>query len=92
MEHREARTAQAERPRVRYSPLSRLLELEGLASGIRGKAALWRALATVSPETRGLEHARLELLEVRAEEQLQLVEELHVRAAGLALSHDLVSA
>ena len=34
-----------------YSPLSRLLELEGLASGIRGKAALWRALATVSPET-----------------------------------------
>jgi hypothetical protein len=75
-----------------YSPLSRLLELEGLASGIRGKAALWRALATVSPETRGLEHARLELLEVRAEGQLQLVEQLHARAAALALSDDLVNA
>jgi hypothetical protein len=27
-----------------YSPLSRLLELEGLGSGIRAKRALWRAL------------------------------------------------
>jgi hypothetical protein len=75
-----------------YSPLSRLLELEGLASGIRGKAALWRALATISPQPRGLEHARLELLEMRAEEQLQLVDQLHARAADLALSNGLVSA
>ncbi len=75
-----------------YSPLSRLLELEGLASGIRGKAALWRALAAVSPQPHGLEHARLELLEVRAEDQLQLVEQLHARAADLALSNGLVGA
>lgn len=75
-----------------YSPLSRLLELEGLANGIRGKAALWRALATITPPPRGLEQARLELLEMRAEEQLQLVEQLHARAAGLALSDSLVSA
>jgi hypothetical protein len=70
-----------------YSPLSRLLELEGLASGIRGKSALWRALSAAPPGTRGLEHARLELLVVRAEDQLMVVEGLHARAAELALSH-----
>jgi hypothetical protein len=69
-----------------YSPLSRLLELEGLAAGIRGKRALWRALATLPPNAPGLEHARLEQLVVRAEEQLELVDQLHSRAAELALA------
>ena len=30
-----------------YSPLSRLLELEGLCLGIEGKLSLWRALASL---------------------------------------------
>jgi hypothetical protein len=69
---------------VGYSPLSRLLELEGLASGIRGKHALWRALAAMpSPP---IDAARLEELAVRAEEQLQEVDQLHDRAAQLALT------
>jgi hypothetical protein len=31
-----------------YSPLSRLLELEGLLLGVRGKLALWQSLAPIS--------------------------------------------
>ena len=34
----------------RYSPLSRLLELEGLAAGIEAKRALWLALASAYDE------------------------------------------
>jgi hypothetical protein len=68
---------------IGYSPLSRLLELEGLAAGIRGKHALWRALAAMTPPP--VVAARLEELAVRAEEQLQEIEQLHDRAAQVAL-------
>src|SRR4051794_39162831 len=33
-----------------YSPLSRVIELEGLTAGVRGKLALWRTLAAAAPQ------------------------------------------
>jgi hypothetical protein len=63
-----------------YSPLSRVLELEGLAMGITGKMGLWEALRdreTVAPP--GVDFEQLIL---RAEDQRAAVEELHRLAVG----------
>jgi hypothetical protein len=63
-----------------YSPLSRVLELEGLAMGITGKKGLWEALRdreVAAPP--GIDFERLAL---RAEEQRAAVEELHRLAAA----------
>ncbi|MEU4804606.1 SRPBCC family protein [Actinosynnema sp. NPDC023587] len=65
---------------VTRSPLSDLVELEGLRLGIEGKAALWRALRTL-PDSDTYER----LLE-RAEAQAQRVEALRIDAASGALS------
>jgi hypothetical protein len=73
-----------------YSPLSRLLELEGLAAGIRGKRALWRALKTAALP--GVDPERLDVLLERASRQLRTVDRLHARAAELALAGSLASA
>ena len=48
---------------LQFSPLSRLVEIEGLITGVSGKLSLWRALLWVAPtESRldeaGAEHAR----------------------------------
>jgi hypothetical protein len=56
-----------------YSPLSPLIELEGLLIGIQGKLAMWRALAEVAEEL-GLDRERLEALVARAERQQAEVE------------------
>jgi hypothetical protein len=72
-----------------YSPLSRLLELEGLAAGIRGKRALWRALKAVALP--GVDPERLDVLLERASRQLRTVDRLHARAAELALAGSLTS-
>jgi ferritin-like metal-binding protein YciE len=68
-----------------YSPLSRLLELEGLAGGIRGKRALWSSLREVADAHDALDAPLLDELIARADAQLEVVEHLHVRAAGVAL-------
>ena len=63
-----------------YSPLSRVLELEGLAMGITGKKGLWEALrdrGLVAPP--GIDFEQLAL---RAEEQRAAVEGLHSLAAA----------
>ena len=58
-----------------YSPLSPLVELEGLLIGIQGKLAMWQVLAELAVEL-GLDRARLEELTARAERQ-QADVELH---------------
>jgi hypothetical protein len=63
-----------------YSPLSRLLELEGLLMGITGKMALWKTLAG-SDDVEGL-GIDFEQLAVRAAEQRSTVEDLHRLAAA----------
>jgi hypothetical protein len=69
-----------------YSPLSRVLELEGLAVGVRGKLCLWRVLAALAPdEPRIVEVDFVHLIE-RAEAQLAGIDTHHVRAAELMLA------
>ena len=64
-----------------YSPLSRVVELEGLLSGITGKKALWVALLEVAPSEPRLDAELLGRLRDRAEEQRATVEELREKAA-----------
>ena len=66
-----------------YSPLSRLVEFEGLVLGVSGKLAGWRSLQQVGDPR--LEAFDLELLAQRALEQQQRLEENRREAARLAL-------
>lgn len=66
-----------------YSPLSRLAELEMLQIGVGGKRRLWEALARTHAEE--LASFDLEALATRAAAQLRRLEELHLKAAALAL-------
>ena len=68
-----------------YSPLSPLVELEGLLIGIQGKLAMWQALADVAEQV-GLERARFEALSARAERQQTEVEGHRLAAARTALT------
>jgi hypothetical protein len=66
-----------------YSPLSRVLELEGLLIGITGKRALWKTLAELEGvECLGIDFAQLA---ARAAEQRSAVDDLH-RIAVTALA------
>jgi hypothetical protein len=69
-----------------YSPLSRLIELEGLMLGIAGKVALWISLSSVFADDPRLEGIDLEQLTRRAREQRQTVERLRRQAAREALT------
>lgn len=69
-----------------YSPLSRLVELEALTLGVRGKLALWGALKELAGEDPRLASAGLDELATRAEGQLVELEDHRLRAAPEALS------
>jgi hypothetical protein len=63
-----------------YSPLSRVLELEGLLIGITGKIGLWQTLTELELGQRlGID---FEQLAVRAAEQRAAVDDLHRLAAA----------
>jgi hypothetical protein len=66
-----------------YSPLSRLVEFEGLALGVTGKLALWRALQQVGDPR--LEAFDLPSLEARADRQQDEIEQQRREAARIAL-------
>jgi len=67
-----------------YSPLSRVVELEGLALGVTGKLALWVSLQVAEDERlAGFDVAKLE---ARARSQLEGIEEHRREAARIALS------
>jgi hypothetical protein len=66
-----------------YSPLSRLVELEGLTLGVQGKLGMWLALLELEPL--GVDRRRLEHLAARARRQLERLEEHRLRAAAEAL-------
>jgi hypothetical protein len=66
-----------------YSPLSRLVEFEGVALGVTGKLALWRALQQVDDPR--LAEFDLPALEARASAQQDAIEEQRREAARLAL-------
>jgi hypothetical protein len=69
---------------VGYSPLSLVIELEALAGGVFGKRNLWRALAAIAERHPELDGGEAQRLIDRAEQQLELVLDLHRRAAGRA--------
>jgi hypothetical protein len=66
-----------------YSDLSRLLELEGLTIGVRGKLALWENLRSAGLQEHVTEIALDPLIE-RAESQLSGLERHRVVAAAAA--------
>jgi hypothetical protein len=68
-----------------YSPLSPLVELEGLLIGIQGKLAMWRVLAEVAQDV-GLDRERLEALATRAEHQQADVERHRLDVGRRALT------
>lgn len=68
-----------------YSPLSRMVELEGLIGGINGKLSLWRSLLQIAPQEPRLDADRLDRLVERGQDQLARVEKLRDRAAREAL-------
>jgi len=71
--------------RVRgYSPLSRLVELEGLMLGVQGKLALWRTLDRLDPNMAG-RPGDLAELQRRAQDQLDRLEVHRQRAVDEAL-------
>ena len=69
----------------RFSPLSRVVELEGLALGILGKLALWEGLAGV-PALEGIAGLDLTELANRARSQHDAVEECRRRAVEAAFA------
>jgi hypothetical protein len=68
-----------------YSPLSPLVELEGLLIGIQGKLAMWQVLAEVAEQV-GVDRARMEELSARAERQQADVERHRLAAARRGLT------
>jgi hypothetical protein len=68
-----------------YSPLSPLVELEGLLMGIHAKLAMWRLLAEVAGEL-SLDRARFEALSANAERQLADVERHRLDVGRRALT------
>ena len=50
-----------------YSPLSRMVEIEGLLTGVNGKLSLWRALLEIAADEPRLDADRLSACVERAE-------------------------
>jgi hypothetical protein len=65
-----------------YSPLSRLVELEGLSLGVAGKLSMWENLKTATPG--GVSSVDLDELIARAKSQRDRLEDLRTRAAAEA--------
>ena len=73
---------------VSYSPLSRVVELEGLMLGVDGKRRMWVALDQISAGEPVLCTAGLPDLIVRADHQLSGLERQHRRAMVEALGSE----
>ena len=68
-----------------YSPLSRLLELEGLAIAVDAKSALWTGLKTVLANDERVPKSLLESLIEKANDQRRELENFRIKAAETAL-------
>ena len=75
-----------------YSPLSRLVELEGLETGVSGKRALWQTLSSVFHGDPRLAQFNLDGLIARAEEQLEGIGEQRIAVAPDALTERAATA
>jgi hypothetical protein len=70
------------------SPLSSLEELELMRLGVTGKAAGWRTLRLLAEADPRLHGGRLDELLARAGNQLEMLEELRVRATRAAFGQE----
>jgi hypothetical protein len=68
-----------------YSPLSRLIELEGLTVGVTGKLSLWENLREIAAAEPALAPFDFDELVRRAQEQLERLRSERLRAVRLAL-------
>jgi len=64
-----------------YSPLSRVLELEGLRGGVQAKLGLWDSLFELSQHDDRLDPEQMAELQAKAETQLEGLREQHRMAA-----------
>lgn len=69
-----------------YSPLSRVVELEGLVLGVSGKRGLWIALGELAEDRPVLVAAELLRLRHRAESQLEGLDTHRIQAIADAFS------
>ena len=65
---------------ISYSPLSRVIELEAMASGVLSKLRLWESLLHVAEVDPRLDKAALNRHLADAKEQLETLRSLHERA------------
>lgn len=71
---------------IRRSPLTRLLELEGLQMAVNGKRALWQTLLELGSVEPRLGRLDIASLRARADDQLARIRSLHARAAQVAFT------
>jgi hypothetical protein len=74
-----------------HSPLSPLVELEGLDAGVSGKRSLWQVLERAFPGDPRLERFHFGALVARAEEQLQGLQEHRLLLGPDALREGRIS-
>ena len=71
------------------SPLSRVVEIEGLFTGVSGKLSLWSTLIALAPQDDRLDEGELQVLAGRAEDQLLRLHALRGAAALIAFRDDI---
>ena len=71
------------------SPLSRVVELEGLSTGVGGKRSLWRTLLELAERDARLDAGELDVLAGRAEDQLLRLHALRGAAGLIAFRADI---
>ena len=74
---------------LQFSPLSRVVELEGLITGVSGKLSLWRTLLELAERDDRLDEGELEVLAGRAEDQLLRLHALRGAAGLIAFVDDI---
>ena len=71
-----------------YSPLSRVVEFEGLTIGVTAKLSMWKNLKRLQESDARLAEFDFERLVARAEQQLGEIERRRVSAAAAAFADD----
>src|SRR3954447_23452032 len=71
------------------SPMSRLVEIEGLIGGVSGKLSLWRTLLELVVREPRLDEPQLDALARRAEDQLSRLHALRGAAGLIAFRSDI---
>lgn len=69
---------------LKRSPLSDLVELEGMSLGVNGKLRMWQALRVIAPSEGALDEAELDRYIGQAEAQIARLDALRLDAAAQA--------